>query len=427
MFSKTNSLGIKVRGLQAFVVLCGGTNDPATINDGLDGIMNSNTSKKSSSTALDKYTMQEKIVPLVKGIKTKEPAVAIAALNVLRQVGGVVDAEYVAMDVLPILWNMSLGPLLNLQQFQSFMELIKSLSSRVEAEQTKKLQELSSNNGSLSKGNDDFMSFDTVNAFSSQGGSDDQEIDFERLVKGNTGGATSINNTMDGGWDATQAHGAGQRQQNNPVQAKPVAFSWSTPSPTNPGFAGSTNSLNPVNRQTQQGPISRTITPDMSRFESLTPSATQFSQPLQPQSNYKPSEQSQPNYVAPPIFQSQNSFTTPLQTHNYNNPLQPPPQTQSFPSYQSTPAPVNWGAGATSNPWGSPPASNPTASLNNLGNSMSSLSMAQTQKPAMSNSNSFSLPPPPAASSSFNPPLSSAYGQAKPQQKSGLDAFESLL
>lgn len=143
VFSKTNSLGIKVRGLEAFVILCGGSNDPATSNDGLDGVLNSTASRKSSSTALDKYTMQEKIIPLIKGIKTKEPAVAIAALNVLRQVGGVADSDFVATEILPILWGMSLGPLLDLKQFQLFMDLIKSLSSRVEVEQSRKLQELS--------------------------------------------------------------------------------------------------------------------------------------------------------------------------------------------------------------------------------------------------------------------------------------------
>jgi SCY1-like protein 2 len=143
VFSKTSSLGIKVRGLEAFVILCGGSNDPADTNDGLDGVMNGTARKKNSSSTLDKYTMQEKIVALIKGIKTKEPAVAIAALNVLREVGGVADADFVAMDLLPILWSMSLGPLLDLKQFQSFMELIKSLSSKVEAEQTRKLQDLS--------------------------------------------------------------------------------------------------------------------------------------------------------------------------------------------------------------------------------------------------------------------------------------------
>jgi len=145
--------------LEAFVILCGGSSDPAASNDGLDGVLNS-SKKTSSSTALDKYTMQEKIVPLIRAIKTKEPAVAMAALNVLKQVSGVADADFIAMDILPILWNMSLGPLLDLAQFQAFMELVKSVSARVESEQTKKLQELSGINGSSrAKNNDDFMSF----------------------------------------------------------------------------------------------------------------------------------------------------------------------------------------------------------------------------------------------------------------------------
>jgi len=224
VFTKTSSLGIKVRGLEAFVILCGGSNDPAASNDGLDGIMNANASKKSSSSALDKYTMQEKIVPLIRAIKTKEPAVAIAALNVLRQVGGVADADFVAMDILPVLWSMSLGPLLNLKQFQSFMELIKSLSSRVESEQTKKLQELSGTNGATAKGNDDFMSFGGTNAFPSNGG--DPEIDFERLVKG-TAAVSESSNPLDAGWDASSANATSHSRTASNSQAK---FAWSTPS-----------------------------------------------------------------------------------------------------------------------------------------------------------------------------------------------------
>lgn len=230
VFSKTSSLGIKVRGLEAFVILCGGSNDPITSNDGLDGIMKPTAGKKNSSSALDKYTMQEKIIPLIKGIKTKEPAVAIAALNVLRQVGAVADSDFIAMDILPILWDMSLGPLLDLKQFQSFMDLIKSLSSRVEAEQTKKLQELSGTvlqfplfrnlahcmhpenankslgtNGSRAHNNDDFMSFSSAGAFQAgSGGGDGNEVDFERLVKGNVGSGSTVN-SIPGGWDSTDA------------------------------------------------------------------------------------------------------------------------------------------------------------------------------------------------------------------------------
>jgi SCY1-like protein 2 len=93
--------------------------------------------------------------------------------------------------------------------------------------------------------------------------------------------------------------------------------------------------------------------------------------------------------------------------------------------------------------------------MGNLGNSMSNMSMNQRpamntpnsfslppppgQRPVMDTTNSFSLPPPPSANS-FQPPpyqtpqqsnLASTFGtsaQAKPPgQKSGLDAYQSLL
>jgi SCY1-like protein 2 len=428
VFTKTSSLGIKVRGLEAFVILCGGSNDPAASNDGLDGIMNSTASKKSSSTALDKYTMQEKIVPLIRAIKTKEPAVAMASLNVLRQVGGVADADFVAMDILPILWSMSLGPLLDLAQFQSFIELIKSLSTRVEAEQTKKLQELAGTNGSAQK-SDDFMSFGATNAFpSSNGASEGGDVDFESLVKGNAG-MSKPSNSLDGGWDSS-SHAATPS-----AQPQPPAFSWSTPTPT--AAASTSTGLQPQ----QRGPPSRTITPDLSRFETLSPTSTQYSQPLQPNSN---------------------SFNAPLQptANAWSQPSAPQPPS----TLQSQPTTVNWGA-AAANPWSSTANSRPlnsTTPMGNLGNSVSSLSLNQ-QRPAMSAQSSFSLPPPPAANSfvpqqtgmssfpappafgaqqksSFPPPptfvapqsnaFSTNFGtptQSKPGQKTGLDAYESLI
>lgn len=40
--------------------------------------MSSQSKANSSSAMLDKYTIQEKVVPLLKGIKTKEPAVMVS-------------------------------------------------------------------------------------------------------------------------------------------------------------------------------------------------------------------------------------------------------------------------------------------------------------------------------------------------------------
>ena len=418
VFSKTSSLGIKVRGLEAFVNLCGGSSDPAANSDGLNGIMDT---KKTSSSVLDKYTMQDKIVPLVRAIKTKEPAVGMAALNVLKRVGEVADGDFVALQVLPILWSMGLGPLLNLQQFQAFMGVIKSLSSRVESEQLRKLQEMGTDSTRLNA-NEDFVTFGGSSAFaSSNGGADNAEIDFERLVKGTARNGNSAN-PMDA-WDTGPANAS----QSIVQQSKPstASFSWSTPSPTT-----ATNPMSSMGALRQQtGPTSRTITPDLSSYTAMTPTTTQYSQPLQPQNNFSQPLQPQSSFMQ--LLQPQSSFSQPLQPQSSF--------TQSSFTQPAANTSINWGAN-TSNPWNntSTPLMSPSlSSLASMNNAMSNMSMNQMQnsRPTMSTNthSGFSLPPPPAQNafqSSPRPNLAfGSTGHVKPpnQQKTGLDAFESLL
>lgn len=394
VFSKTNSLAIKVRGLRAFVILCGGTNDNGE-DDGLNGLENKKTS---SSSALDKYTMQEKIVPLIRVIKTKEPAVMMAALNVLRVVGSVADAEFVAMEILPILWSMSLGPLLNLKQFQGFMELIKSLSRRVEDEQTRKLQELGGPSNGAAAPSEDFMAFGGVTGTTFDQNNGATKDDFENLVKGRMGSPRS--STATPSWD-------------DPAKSKSSTpaptFSWSTPPPpaNNPA-------LKPP---AQNAPSFRTVTPDLGRFEALTPSSTQFSQPLQP---------------------------TPSQ------PFQPPAQLQQQPMAPQQPltastsgSSINWSAAAKAipSPWGNSSGLGTSASTGTMGSSMANMSLNSTSRQP-----SFTLPPPPGNTSttpsSFTmtpPPTTNWSGmssmsnttqhttQNNTGQKSGLDKYESLI
>ncbi|OTA54190.1 ARM repeat-containing protein [Hypoxylon sp. EC38] len=356
VFSKTSSLAIKVRGCRAFVILCGGSNESSSADDGLDGLGPEKKKKTSSSSALDKYTMQEKIVPLIKAIKTKEPAVMMAALDVLRVVGDNADADFVAMDILPILWSMSLGPLLDLKQFQSFMELIKSLSRRVEEEQMKKLQELSVvNGGRAATPNDDFLGFGGVTGTTFDSTNGATEDDFERLVKGKSG--PTSNDAMEAGWDETPS-AASATVTSPPI--KSPQFSWSTPSPT--------SSAAPIQfGATKAQPTFRTVTPDLASFGTLTPSSTQYSQPLQPT-----------------MGATANTAPTGLQASSVN--------------WSTTVAPA-------ANPWTSSlstPTSPPASSLGNMSSGMSNLNLGQS-RPSMNQSSSFSLPPPPSRGSSGTP------------------------
>ncbi|KAI4174727.1 MAG: hypothetical protein LQ343_002098 [Gyalolechia ehrenbergii] len=222
VFSKTSSLGIKIRGLEAFVVLCGGSSKVREeLGDGLDGLTQPTIGTKISNNAvLDKYTVQEKVVPLLKAMKTKEPAVVMAALAVFNQIGKMADTDFLAIECLPILWGFALGPLLNLPQFQEYMASIKALSARIENEQTRKLRELSSN--SKATRSNDLMTLGSTDAFFGTTEDNVGESDFERLVLGK--GTTNNEPDMLGGTVRPQP----QRSQSSRV-ATPV-FSWSTSS-----------------------------------------------------------------------------------------------------------------------------------------------------------------------------------------------------
>ena len=261
VFAKTSSLLIKVRGLQSFVILCGGTNEPASSDDDLSGIVSEARPKVSASTSiLDKYTIQEKLVPLLKSIRTKEPAVMMAALKVFQQIGQVADVEFVALEILPILWNFSLGPLLNVQQFTSFMELIKSLSSKVERDHTRKLQELASANGTTSKGAD--STFGGLH-MTGDGGVDGGTSDFERLVLGKTQDAKPVENVW-GVWESSRSPKSATACVNMPQ------FSWSlTPQPMSPS--------KPATPTARINSNPRSVTPDMNMtsFPTLQSAARQ--------------------------------------------------------------------------------------------------------------------------------------------------------
>lgn len=322
VFSKTNSLGIKVRGLEAFVILCGGSaTEEIDTNDGLDGAMlDSKKTKRSNNAVLDKYTIQEKVVPLIKAMKTKEPAVMAAALAVFRQVGNIADTDYLALEVLPVLWNFSLGPLLNLQLFQEFMDLIKKLSARIETEQSRKLRDLSSSNGAkeTSRSHD----LGSTNGFFATSGTENLGVnDFERLVlgKGTTNGTDML----------------GEAQPQASTSGVP-SFSWSSP----PTIASQNGPISNI-----LNPQARTITPDqaLNSFATLSPKSNTNTinsglnsfapmQPtmLQPQKAttswssapaQQPLRQSQPGYMIPPPPAQNQQPVTPFSAFS----LPPPP------------------------------------------------------------------------------------------------------
>ncbi|KAF2746463.1 protein kinase domain-containing protein ppk32 [Sporormia fimetaria CBS 119925] len=380
VFAKTSSMGIKIRGLEALKTLCGGsTGDFGGLqDDDLSGIVAAPKPKNNTVSVLDKYTIQEKVVPLLKGIKTKEPAVMMAALDVFKSIGPQVDADFLALDVLPILWQFSLGPLLNLPQFQAYMTLIKSLSSRIENEQTRKLQELGVSNATPAASRNELMSFGPIsNGLSTGSGGGDE--DFEALVRGNQN-ATASSDMLGGdpwGGAATSASSstvlpsrlAPSRGSNNASPA--AAFSWSSP-PISPPASNLTPSLG----------NSRAITPDTT-LKSLGSSFPAM--PLSSPGNAGSAFSSQ---ASGGMGASMNSMLSP---------------TMSTPSYISQGTSLNWSttspASTAPNQWGS--------TISSSTNGLSGFSIAppsrgpQGQSQSGSNPYSgFSIAPPPNRSTS---------------------------
>ncbi|KAF2686518.1 ARM repeat-containing protein [Lentithecium fluviatile CBS 122367] len=396
IFAKTSSMGIKIRGLEAFKSLCGGGGDEQDgfEGDGLTGMVEA-PKTKSNVSILDKYTIQEKVVPLLRGIKTKEPAVMMAALDVFKAIGNQVDSDFLAIDILPILWQFSLGPLLNLAQFQAYMVLIKSLSARVENEQTRKLQELGANNAPATSRNE-FMSFGGIpstNGLDTPNGAGD--ADFEALVRGNQGTGTGLD--MLGGSADPWANAATSASSSTTLPSRPAVnqtgsirnaspaatFSWSTPPVSPPP---------PQSNLSAPHATGRAITPDNtfnslnSVFPAMAPSNPGIGSP----------SFSQPAQQRPAMAMSMNSMTSPAIT----------------PSISTQSTSIDWSkttgsSTLNSNPWGSTTTASTTSGL-------STFSMASP--PAQQQSNpysSFSIAPPPAkpATSSFSippPPMSSS-------------------
>lgn len=89
--------------------------------------------------------------------------------------GSKVEIDAIATLILPQLWAMSMGPLLNATQFAKFMSAVKKLGARVEEEHSRHLAELRR------------LEESTVSASRASASvlGENGEVDFEALVRGN--------------------------------------------------------------------------------------------------------------------------------------------------------------------------------------------------------------------------------------------------
>lgn len=330
-------------------------------------------------------------MPSLKAIKTKEPSVMMAALNVFRQVGEAADTDFLALEVLPILWSFSLGPLLDLQQFGAFMTLIKKLSAKIEREQTRKLQELSSGGDSGGFQNGTGSPFTTALDVG-QSTTDSTRDNFERLVlgKGSTASTTSNNEDLMNPWSNVSRELPAAQASN---QGTLSGFAWSSNATISAG--GSANLDRMQSPPIQAKPGFRTVTPDysLSSFPPLEPTNRQKSPATPTFPVLQPAPPGGAHNVKGSMAGSSLAALASMNTSNTAASRQPQQQGPSFSAFSIPPPP------STSSPLGSygKPGGVPNTNQSSLGMGMTS------------------------------PFLNSAPSQAEGTQKQGLDKYESLI
>nr|CAG8594463.1 3182_t:CDS:10 [Entrophospora candida] len=131
--------------------------------------------------SLDNFTMTEKLMPLLRGIKTKEPSVMVNTLAVYEEMGKNMEKDVLATEIIPHLWKLSI--------FQKFMKVIKGLSQKVENLHSRQLQDIRSIEDSSKK---------HLEGGKGTNGEKSVPVDFEKLV-GSTGSGDINNNYSSAG------------------------------------------------------------------------------------------------------------------------------------------------------------------------------------------------------------------------------------
>ncbi|KAI0317305.1 hypothetical protein OF83DRAFT_1058941, partial [Amylostereum chailletii] len=342
---------------------------------------------------LDQSSLTQKLVPLLSKIRTKEPAVMMATLSVQEAMGMKVDRDAVATLVLPQLWAMCIGPLINVDQFQRFMSVIRKLGDRVEKEHNQYLRD--------SQRIEDRSAINvngTSGASSSTG-----PVDFESLVGGTNAATVKADTNFDGttGWD-------------DDVWGSILASAPDTPRTQSPQTANPMHAPHTHNNSLPSSSSPRLHTVPTAR----TPSKSARSlgaKPIPPPSNYSSSFQptsplASSSFTSPPM----NGGMAPMQP-NHTGPSFSRPPSLSMGQQPLAPAKPNYNLNLSqlsSNPppfpsFGAPPSMSPPV--------MQQPSFPALA-PAMTPSVPMSLSSPPTIAS--RPGMGDLLAPSRPQQPS---------
>lgn len=115
LFTKTTSLTIKMSCMTSFEILI-------------------------ERKTIDSYTCTEKILPLFKTMKTRDPRVLLKALSLFIKIPTLITDEIILVEnLLPLVWNYSMASTLKKYQYAEFVEVINKLTDDIQKSHSEKL------------------------------------------------------------------------------------------------------------------------------------------------------------------------------------------------------------------------------------------------------------------------------------------------
>lgn len=117
IFSKTTSLTVKVQTIYSFNVLI-------------------------ERKGIDKFTINETLLPLLKSMKTRELKILEAILKVYSTSSQVLDEEQVVEHIIPQLWLLSISSTLTPKVYQDYNDVINRISQKIQLDHMNKLKSL---------------------------------------------------------------------------------------------------------------------------------------------------------------------------------------------------------------------------------------------------------------------------------------------
>ncbi|KAJ3219491.1 hypothetical protein HDU67_000904 [Dinochytrium kinnereticum] len=272
---------------------------------------------------LDKFTLTEKIIPLLKGNKVREPSILVGLLAVYAELARQLDKEIIATEILPELWKLSIDQVLNVTQFKKFMKVIHELTAKVEEQHVKVLQEMKTMAVSDEK---------TLAA--------DSSTDFASLVRGGVNAASAPSSPMH------STNGSPSKSSFNSDPPPVQAAAWSKP--TSPTYTiPSKDAAQSLSYQSKSEP-SYTPQPLPMQPTSIRPTPTLSA----PANNPRPSY-ANGSTMSFPVMQPSSSSSGITSSYggggfqaNFANPMNPTPVGSLQPSLNQ----IGWGVSGSGQP-----------------------------------------------------------------------------